>query len=80
MFFNYRIYDAGDRHMTLSANTAISAESLTYRDYIESALSKAHGRGNEISCIEWKLGFTPSVRRRIGEKFKKTDEGYAIYI
>jgi len=80
MFFNYRIYDAGDRHMTLSANTNLSAEALTYRDYIESALSHSYGHGNEISRIEWKLGFTPSVRRRIGEKFKKTDEGYAIYI
>ena len=80
MFFQYSIYDVGDRGMALTANTALSAETLTYREYIESALSSARGHGHPIHRIEWHLGLTPSVRKRIGDKLKKSPEGYAILI
>ena len=80
MFFKYSIYDMGERTMTFSADTVTSAEALTHRDYIESALADARGRGCPILRIVWCIGLPTAVRRRIGDKWKESREGYAISI
>ena len=80
MFFEYRIYDTGDRAMAFSADTALSTEGLPCREYMESVLTAACGAGHPIQRIEWRLGLPSAVRKRIGDKLQKSREGYAIVI
>ena len=81
MFFKYRIYQNNGKSLALSAATATATEGLTYRDFIDSALASAiGGEGTPIGAIEWHVGFSAAVRKRIGSLYIKNDEGYAILL
>ena len=81
MFFKYRIYQNNGKSLALSAATATATEGLTYRDFIDSALTSAiGGEGTPIGAIEWHVGFSAAVRKRIGSLYIKNDEGYAILL
>ena len=80
MFFNYRIYNRGERQISLARATDHASEGLYFRDCIDTLLSSGkHGREG-IARIEWHIGFTQAVRRRIGDAYLANEEGYAIII
>lgn len=81
MFFKYRILDCKKTALSLTADTKTATEGREFRDFIDSAL--AGGRrtgGTPIRAIEWHIGITPAVRRRIGEAYLGSDEGYALVL
>ena len=81
MFFKYRIYEKKDTILSISATTVMATEGLTYRDFIDSALFGAiGGEGTPIGRIEWHIGMPVSVRKKIGDRYIKNDEGYALVL
>ena len=81
MFFKYRIYEKNEKTLSLTAATRLATEGLTYSDFITKSLTAAIGGiGTEVTEIEWNIGFTASVRKRIGARYIKNDEGYAIVL
>ncbi len=81
MFFKYRVFQESDNKLSLTKNTLLSTEGLTYGDFIKSSLSSSFGEeGEAISSLEWKIGFSSSVRKKIGDAYKKNDEAYAIVL
>ena len=81
MFFKYRIYEKNEKTLSLTAATKLAADGLTYSDFVTKALAGAiGGAGTPIDAIEWNIGFTASVRKRIGDRYIKNDEGYAILL
>ena len=81
MFFKYRIYEKSENVLSLFSGTKLNTEALLYRDFIGDALTGAiGGSGAPVTEIEWNIGISPSVRKRIGSLYKKSDEGYAIIL
>lgn len=80
MFFRYRIYETTAEGLTLSKATELSLAERTYRDYMENALRSACGTGTPVERIEWHMGLTAAIRRRIGDAYLPSEEGYAILI
>ena len=81
MFFEYRIYENEGSALSLSRLTSMAIEGLTYGDFIENALLSAiGGAGSPITSIEWHIGMPASVKKRIGDRYIKSDEGYAIVL
>ena len=81
MFFKYRIYEKKENVLSFSAVTEMAAAGLAYADFIKSALAGAVGGiGAPITEIEWHIGLSASVRKRIGDRYVKSPEGYAIVL
>ena len=81
MFFKYRIYEKNEKALSLTAATKMATDGLTYSDFITKALIGAiGGMGTPITEIEWHIGFSSAVRKRIGDRYIKNDEGYAILL
>lgn len=80
MFFKYRIYETTDTRYALTAATDVGTAALAYQDAVNSLLSAGYTLGAPISRIEWRIGFTDAIRRRIGKAYQKSEEGYAIVI
>ena len=81
MFFQYRIYDQKGSALSLTPATVTATEEREFRDFIDSALAGGCRRGNTpIRTIEWHIGITPAVRRRIGEAYRRSEEGYALVL
>ena len=80
MFFPYRLLDMGDTLFSIAKTTAKETEGREYRDFIDSALATATAHGKPIARLEWHIGIPASVKRRIGEAFIKSEEGYALLI
>ena len=80
MFFKYCLYDREEARFSVTPLTVCATEGLTFREYIDTALATAHGTGEPIAAIEWHRGIPTAIRRRIGDRFRASDEGYAIVI
>ena len=81
MFFKYRIYEKSNTALSLTAATRLSADGLMYSDFIQKALTGAiGGLGTPITEIEWHIGFSAAIRKRIGDRYIKNNEGYAIVL
>ncbi len=81
MFFKYRILNVSEKKIAFTPTTELATEGLAYADFIESALTSAiGGDGDAIERLEWKIGFSSSVRKKIGAAYQKNKEAYAIVL
>ncbi len=81
MFFTYRIFHTTDKKLILTPQTDLASAELTYTDFITTTLTSAvGGEGEAIERIEWKIGFSLAIKKKIGAAYQKCDEGYAIVL